>query len=126
MPDKKYLFKTTRKISIQTRLGRELATETQVYDGNEYQTVNWTVREYDELGRLSDVCKSDGRHLEYTQGCCNLESETSDRGIVTDYTEYDDLGRLFTKIKRGTATIPDITSTYTYNAVAATMVSAGC
>ncbi|MCP4487963.1 MAG: hypothetical protein GY820_11680, partial [Gammaproteobacteria bacterium] len=107
---------TTREISIDSRFGREYMNETQVYTGTGYETVGWAVKLYDDFGHVTDVHGSDGTHSQSSWSCCSKDSETDAGGIVVNYTDYDDLGRLLTRVKEGIGSIPDITSAYTYDA----------
>ncbi|MCP4030462.1 MAG: RHS repeat protein, partial [Herbaspirillum sp.] len=108
--------KTTREISIASRLGREYMHEVQVYTGTGYQTAEWTVRLYDDSGHVTDVYRSDGTHSESAWSCCYKDSETDAGGITVHYADYDDIGRVLTRVKEGFGDIPDITTTYTYDA----------
>jgi len=106
--------KTKREVIITNSFGREQYQETQSYDG--YSILNWQVTLYDQNNRVSAVYNSDGTYRETTWGCCNLEAETDVQGIRTLYASYDGLGRLLTKVKKGTDTIADIFYNYTYDA----------
>ena len=113
--------KTVQEIRIQNHVGDELLSETWVYNGSGYERIRYTVTVYDSEGHVTDTYGSDGTHAAASWDCCNKTSETNQQGIVTDYPAYDDLGRLLTATKNGVSPYPDITTTYTYDAVGRTL-----
>ena len=86
--------RTTRESRVTDSNALERLHAREVFDGDDYQPVEWTVREYDYLGRLSQVHHSDGTREELSWGCCAKESETDRYGIQTLYL-YDDLNRAY-------------------------------
>ena len=108
--------KTTRETVIRNDKGEELARETFVKvvaeEGLEdYERVAWSVMAYDDNGRVTDTWQSDGAHTTAAWNCCHKESETDIYGLVTQYTGYDDIGRLTRAVRNNIAT------DYTYDAV---------
>jgi hypothetical protein len=95
-------FKTTREISIQDELGRQVMQAIEIFDGSSYHRISWAVQQYDEFGCVTDVYQSNGTHSESTWGCCVKDSETDAQGIERTYA-YDDLQRLITQTKEGSA-----------------------
>ena len=102
-------------------MGEELLTETQIYTGSGYDRIQYTTNIYDADGHVIDTYHSNGTHTEASWNCCNKTSETNEQGILTTFPDHDDLGRLLTRTKVGKGPYPDITTTYTYDAVGRTL-----
>lgn len=117
-------FKTIQEIIVQNEFGREQLKEKYVYSGNGYERIQWAVQIFDSFGHMTDVYKSDGTHSEnewINDGSCSCsligkKSETDATGIYTKYS-YDDLNRIETITKEGTATQSDIITSYTYDGI---------
>ncbi len=108
--------KTTREISIENNVGNVLLSETEAYNGAGYERIHWTVKLYDDLGRETDTYQSNNTHSESAWGCCTKDSQTDARGITVNNILHDDLGRVLTRVKEGSASHEDITTAYTYDA----------
>ncbi len=78
------LFKTTHEISVTDKTGNWLMHETQVYTGD-YETIQWTVHLSDDMGRVTDVFRSDGSHMESIWGCCVKMSDTDGQGVTNSW-----------------------------------------
>ena len=105
--------RTTREIHVYDDIGNLLQSETWIYTGSGYETIEWEVRTYDDLGRLKHVYKSTGTQEDTTWDCCGKDSETDAQGIVR-YFGYDDLNRLTSETKQDT--VADVVTEYTYDA----------
>ncbi|NNG00201.1 MAG: RHS repeat protein [Desulfobacteraceae bacterium] len=105
--------KTTREINIYDHVGNLMQSETQVYTGTLYETIEWETRTYDDLGRLKKTRRSNGTETDTTWSCCGKESETDVQGITRSFG-YDDMKRLDTEIKLDPA--GDLITQYTYDA----------
>lgn len=116
-------YKTSRNISIQNYLGRELLSETQVYKGSAYERVQYSTKLYDAAGHVTDTYMSDGKHTSAEWDCCHKTSETNAQGITYEYIDYDALGRLETSEKIGMSPYPDILTSYTYDAAGRTLTT---
>ena len=113
-------YKTTRETSIRNEFGNELMREIYVFNGKDFERIQWTVQHFDEFGRLIKVMNSDGTQTENTWSCCAKESDTDTRGIRRTYV-YDDLQRVETEVKDGISSgqwpsQTDIHTFYTYDA----------
>lgn len=104
---------TTRQISISDAVGNTVRSETQVYTGSGYATVQWSRNIYDSQGHLTQTTNSDGTGTSAAWNCCGRDSTTNALGIQTSYS-YDDLQRVQSATRHLAS--GDITTSYTYDA----------
>ncbi|MCD4781818.1 MAG: hypothetical protein K8S27_14930, partial [Candidatus Omnitrophica bacterium] len=105
--------KTTRERIISNDVGDVLLESIYVYNGTTNESLSWTVRQYDQKGRVIATYQSNSKVTESTWTCCDQKTETDDCGVVTDFN-YDALNRLENQIKHAPA--GNITTSYTYDA----------
>lgn len=121
--------KTTREISIQNKVGRELERGTYVYRTSGDERMDWTVNKYDELGHLTASYFANGtsKFSDWGTGCCGKETDTGADGTVWVYG-YDGLGRLTSRTREGMAATnswpaqPDIVTSYGLDALGRTLL----
>lgn len=105
--------KTNREIKISDNLGNQLLYQTDVYTGNGYVPIQWTIQTFDDYGHVVETYHSNSTQKENTWNCCGKESETDPAGLTTSYI-LDDLGRVVTEVKH--VSDGDITTAFTYDA----------
>lgn len=95
--------KSTREVTVQTAAGRMLYRQSLAYVSSAWSEVGWEVNVLDSRGRITDVYRNNGTHVEngWTD-CCGLAYSVNETGIRTEYT-YDATGRVLTKTKKGIA-----------------------
>lgn len=108
-------FKSTREEQLYDARGNQVYIGTQIYTGSGYETANWIRRGYDEQHRVLSELKSNGELTETTWNCCQKASETLPDGTRYLYA-YDAMLRLISKTKVGIGELPDLVTTYQYNA----------
>jgi len=96
--------KSTKEIIIRNQVDQTLLHETYAYNsGYSASPVEWVAYAYDARGRKTDEGRSNNTHIETAYyDCCRASSITDAFGIVTEF-EYDALGRLTKRIKKGFA-----------------------
>ena len=114
-------FKTTKEVTVRDQNGNEVLTELYVYNGTDYERVEWTACDYDQRGHIVMWRNHKG---EIATAVWNGEQKTSEinaDGLESTYT-YDSLGRMKTHTRKGIAAgggFPaqaDITTTFNYDA----------
>jgi RHS repeat-associated protein len=107
--------KTTRQITIGNKTGQTVYTATEVYDGNGYAPIGYSINVLDSFGRVTESHSSSGIITESEYGCCSRKTKEVDgQGIATFY-HYDGLGRVDYQEKEG----PDdslVTANFEYDA----------
>ncbi len=101
--------KTTREVVVTDVLGNKMLQETYVCEtaGSNYERIGWTVSRRDDLGRATDVYRSDNTHVENTwSDCCGLTSVVDQMNIETTYVR-DSLNRVTSRTKEGVAVRTD-------------------
>jgi len=106
--------KSTRRITITNDLGETLLQSDEVYTGSDFERISWTVKDYDDKGRIIAEYNSDGTSRQTDWDCCHKEAETDARGNETRYQAYDALDRL-KRVMRHVNHNP-VTNTYEYDA----------
>ena len=107
--------RTIASVSITDKLGRQVFTQSSVFDGSDYVPVDWTATFSDEAGHVTNSLSANGNRTDTEWGCCGKDRETDAFGTVTEYL-YDDLKRVDMSIKVGTGTNQSVYSLYTYDA----------
>ncbi|MGN0847406.1 MAG: hypothetical protein ACI4RA_08505, partial [Kiritimatiellia bacterium] len=108
-------FRTLRWVSVMDAAGNEVFIERQVYTGNGYERLDWTLFVYDGLNRLIRQATSRGELTETSWNCCAKASETLSDGRTYLY-EYDAMKRLISKTLQGIGGQPDHVTQYAYDA----------
>jgi RHS repeat-associated protein len=108
--------RSTLELVIRDERNRIVRTESQVWDGSKWQSVNWVNFGYDWSNRLVSKLSSNGDTYEarYSAGVKNYEIDGS--GIKVSYL-YDDGDRIKAVTKEGLGTLPDITTEFTYDSL---------
>src|SRR5262249_14545473 len=89
-------------------VGRPLVAETDVYNGNGYEKVDWSVRYYPDVGRSFYLHLPDGTQANIQYDCCTFSQATDVTGIVTT-TNTDGRGLLLSR------TMDSVQTTYEYD-----------
>ncbi len=115
-------FKTTKETSVQNEKGQGVLSEIFVFNGTDYERVNWSAMDYDDRSHLTQTRRSDGTISTQLWNGDLLTSQTDETGVRTTFT-YDGLGRTQTRTKVGVVAgggFPaqvDIVTTYGYDAM---------
>ena len=116
---------TTRTLTIRDADGLVVREETQAYTGSGYETMTATAYAYDmdASGRVTKTTTSrDGRVIsEVEEGGGDSSTTTDEEGRVMIETR-DNHGRLSASVDKGGGGQPDITTSYTYSGLSATVV----
>lgn len=113
--------KTTREVSIRDAFGNEVLTQTEVYTGNGYERVDWTVNEFDSRGRVVATYFANGASRSSVWGTRGKVMDVDVDGSVTHYI-MDTLGRVSQVVKAGIEPSahspyqPDIVTHFIYDA----------
>ena len=116
-------FKSTREVIVVNRLDRDVLKETFVFVGSgQYELMDWTVNEYDELFNLtaSHFANGTSKSSSWGPACCGKESDVDVDGTTTFYS-YDALKRKTAQTKAGVPAgeypaQPDVATTYAFDA----------
>lgn len=121
--DPVYLFasKSTKDVAITAGSGDLVYAATEVYaGGGQFNLVTWEVNSYDGSGNLDRIDYSDGTFAQAGWTNDELQWEITRAGVRTDYLDYDEQGRLRSKIVEGApGVVPDQNYSFDYDIASA-------
>ncbi|MDZ4199929.1 MAG: RHS repeat domain-containing protein, partial [Kiritimatiellia bacterium] len=95
-------LRTVRSVRVMERLHeQDVFRQTEVYTGSgEYEPVEWTQFDLDDIGRVVTTTRSNGSITEIVPGCCGPNSTIEADGQIEDYS-YDALRRRVSITREG-------------------------
>lgn len=114
-------YKTTKNTTVRDERGNVVLEEAYVFDGANYERIEWTVNSFDDTGHQLSAAKNTGEVSMTSWNGDLMSSRTEADGTRTEYA-YDELQRLKTQTKKGIAASggfpaqADIMTTYSYDA----------
>ena len=110
--------RSTSTVSVTDPAGRVVLEETWIYTTSGDQRIDWSIREYDQQGRLTGVYRQNGQNetTDYDPGtCCGNWMTTGPDGAQTAF-KFDSFRRVYQQIKKGYDDTPDIITEHQFDA----------